>query len=238
MQLRLPFALLCALGFTAQTAVAQSPAPHPQLSTIEQQASYTLGVDLAKNLRQEGLEIDAKALSMGLQDALNGAPLALSEAQMSQAIQEAQKMMQAKQEAARKVEAEKNAQAGNAYRLKYAEQSGVLTTKSGILYKVLTQGEGQSPSTEDSIFTHYEGRFIDDKVFDSSYQRGRALKIRATDVIKGWGEILQMMKPGDKWEVVIPPELAYGEKGAGEMIGPNQTLIFTIELISFGKEDS
>ncbi|MBO1924563.1 FKBP-type peptidyl-prolyl cis-trans isomerase [Thiomicrorhabdus sp. 6S3-12] len=229
------FITMPSLGQADEHTQTSTPAIQAELTTLEQKASYTLGVDLAKNLAKQGLKIDARALAMGLDDALQQRPLALTPEEMNTAVMEAKKIMQAEQAAQRKIQAEKNALAGNEFRQKYAEQEGVLVTESGILYKVLQQGEGQSPTPEDNIFTHYEGKFINGKVFDSSYKRGRALRIRASDVIKGWGEILQRMKPGDKWEVVIPPELAYGEKGAGDMIGPNETLIFTIELISFGK---
>lgn len=244
--MRLPMTVFAAFSFITLPCLVQAdehtqtsdaaPAIQAELTTLEQKASYTLGVDLAKNLAKQGLKIDARALAMGLDDALQQRPLALTPEQMNTAVMEAKKIMQAEQQAQREIQAEKNALAGKDFRQKYAEQEGVLVTESGILYKVLQQGEGQSPTPEDSIFAHYEGKFINGEVFDSSYKRGRALRIRTSDVIKGWGEVLQRMKPGDKWEVVIPPELAYGEKGAGDMIGPNETLLFTIELISFGKE--
>ncbi|MDX1352468.1 MAG: FKBP-type peptidyl-prolyl cis-trans isomerase, partial [Thiomicrorhabdus sp.] len=99
--------------------------------------------------------------------------------------------------------------------------------------KIIKEGKGKSPTDDDTIFAHYQGSFIDGTVFDSSYKRGTPLKFQMSNVIKGWGEVLKLMKPGDKWEVVIPSELAYGEKGAGETIGPNKTLLFTIELIQF-----
>ncbi|QKI89518.1 FKBP-type peptidyl-prolyl cis-trans isomerase [Thiomicrorhabdus xiamenensis] len=241
--MRLPMTVFAAFSFITHPSLTQAdehtqsaPTIQAELTTIEQKASYTLGVDLAKNLAKQGLKIDARALAMGLDDALQQRSLALTPEEMNTAVMEAKKIMQAEQEAQRKIQAEKNTQAGKDFRQKYAAQEGVLETQSGILYKVLQQGEGQSPTPEDSIFAHYEGKFINGKIFDSSYKRGRALRIQTSDVIKGWGEILQRMKPGDKWEVVIPPELAYGEKGAGDMIGPNETLLFTIELISFGKE--
>lgn len=232
--MRLPILALSLM--TASTSVFAEAEQSIQLETLEQKTSYTLGVDIAKNLGKQGLEIDIDAFSMGLSDALQGRPLALTPEAMAQAIDEAKQQMLAKLEAQRKVEGEKNAAAGEKFRAEFAKEEGTLTTESGILYQIMQQGEGASPTDDDSIFAHYEGSFIDGKVFDSSYKRGRALKLYTSDVIKGWGEVLKMMKPGSKWKVVIPPELAYGEKGAGDVIGPNSTLVFTIELISFGKE--
>lgn len=233
--MRLPILALSVI--TASTSVLAETEQAPQLDSFEQRTSYTLGVDIAKNIGKQGLDIDIDAFSMGLSDALQGKPLALSPEEMTQAVEKAKQKMMAKLEAQRKIQGEKNAAAGLEFRTEFAKEDKTLTTKSGILYQVLEQGKGSSPTDEDSIFAHYEGAFIDGKVFDSSYKRGRALKLHTSDVIKGWGEVLKMMKPGSKWKVVIPPELAYGEKGAGDVIGPNSTLVFTIELISFGKEE-
>ncbi|BBP45573.1 peptidyl-prolyl cis-trans isomerase Mip [Thiosulfatimonas sediminis] len=205
--------------------------------TLEQRTSYTLGVDIAKNLSEQGLDIDIPAFSMGLNDALQGKTLALTADEMSDAIEQAKQKMLAKRQAERQAQAAENAQAGDQFRSEFAKQDKTLTTANGILYQVLQEGKGDSPSDDDSIYAHYEGTFINGEVFDSSYKRGRALKLQTSDVIKGWGEVLKMMKPGSKWKVVIPPELAYGKKGAGDVIGPNATLVFTIELISFGKEN-
>lgn len=225
--------LFLSLGLLAsQNVIAADP-----LATTEQKASYTLGSDLAKNFAQQGLEIDIKAFTLGLEDALNNRQPRLTEDEMMKAITEVKKGMMQKQIAQRKVEGEQNNKEGIAFLTENAKKSGVKTLDNGIQYKVIKEGKGNSPTEDDTIFAHYQGSFIDGKVFDSSYKRGTPLKFQMSNVIKGWGEVLKMMKPGDKWEVVIPSDLAYGEKGAGETIGPNKTLLFTIELIQFDKAE-
>ncbi|CAN8140603.1 FKBP-type peptidyl-prolyl cis-trans isomerase [Thiomicrorhabdus sp. 6S2-11] len=238
--MRLP--LITALLLTMQgTALANQATPNENngalsLETVEEKTSYTLGVDLAKSLGDNGFVPNSRALAQGLLDALEGRPLLLTPEQMTAAIEETKKKLMAIKMEERNKLAEENLKKGNEFRAKFAKQDKTLTTEDGILYQVLEQGKGSSPTDEDSIYAHYEGSFINGEVFDSSYKRGRALKLYTSDVIKGWGKILKMMKPGSKWKVVIPPELAYGENGAGDVIGPNSTLVFTIELISFGKE--
>lgn len=227
-------AILSTLLGTSFSALFAMPsfAADQALSTLEQKASYTLAVDLAKNFEAQGLNIDIKAFELGLQDALNGKELRLSADEMNQAVSEVKQQMIQKQQQKRQALAQSNAEMGKQFLAENAKKEGFKTLENGIQYKVIETGKGESPKADDTVFAHYEGRFIDGTVFDSSYQRGTALKFELGSVIKGWSSIIQIMRPGDKWEVVIPSELAYGEKGAGEVIGPNQTLLFTIELIS------
>lgn len=221
--------LFLSLGlFASQNAIAADP-----LATTEQKASYTLGSDLAKNFTKQGLNIDIKAFTLGLEDALNNKKPRISEKEMMQAITEVKKSMMQKQMAKRQAEGKANLEEGKAYMAKNAKNPDVKTLDNGIQYKVIKSGKGNSPKDGDTIFAHYQGSFIDGTVFDSSYKRGTPLKFQMGNVIKGWGEVLKHMKPGDKWETVIPSNLAYGEKGAGERIGANKTLLFTIELIQF-----
>jgi len=225
--------LFLSLGlFASQNAIAANP-----LATIEQKASYTLGSDLAKNFTEQGLEIDVKAFSLGLEDALNKRESRLTEEEMMQAITEVKKSMMKKQLADRQSASAANIKEGKDYLAKNAKKPGVKTLPNGIQYKVIKSGKGNSPSEDNTIFAHYQGSFIDGTVFDSSYERGTPLKFQMSNVIKGWGEVLKHMKPGDKWETVIPSDLAYGEKGAGQTIGANKTLLFTIELIQFDKAE-
>lgn len=227
-------ALIIAVSFAlSSTAFAADKA----LQTIEQKASYTLASDLAKNFKEQGLKIDINAFTMGLEDALKGRPSKLSDEEMMQAITEVKKQMIETQKVEREKQAQANIAEGKAYMAENAKKAGVKTLDNGIQYQVIKSGKGESPTEDDVIFAHYEGKFIDGKVFDSSYDRGTPLKFNMTNVIKGWGEVLKIMKPGDKWEVTIPENLAYGEKGAGDRIGPNKTLIFTIELIQFDKAE-
>lgn len=213
----------------AQTAVAADAS----LKTNEQRASYTLGTDLAKNFTKQGLNIDVKALTAGMEDVLNNRALKLTEEEMMAAINEVKKSIMEKQQAAHKLAGEKNLKEGTAYLAKNAKAEGVKVLPSGVQYKVITEGKGESPKETDVIFAHYRGTLIDGSEFDSSYNRGTPLKFQMNNVIPGWGEALKLMSPGAKWEVAIPAALAYGEKGAGDVIGANSTLLFTIELMSF-----
>ena len=222
--------LLISLGLAlAPTAFADNHG----LSTTEQKASYTLGADIAKNFRSQGLEIDVKAFSLGLEDALQNRDLKLSEEEMMSSINTIKQRMQKQQLEKQKSVARKNSDEGKSFLAENAKKEGVVTLDSGVQYKVLTKGKGASPTPEDTISAHYRGTLLDGSEFDSSYQRGTPLTLQMDSVIKGWGEVLRLMKAGSKWEVYIPSDMAYGERGAGDAIGPNQALIFTIELISF-----
>jgi len=227
-------ALLVAIGLTFSAA---SLAADTQLKTVEQKASYTLGVDLAKNFTKQGLQIDVNALAQGMQDSLENKPLKLSQEEMETAVNEVKQALMQKQLETRKKLADENAQAGAAFLAENKSKTGVKTTASGLQYKIITAGKGPSPTEDDMITAHYKGSLIDGSVFDSSYERGSPLEFQMGNVIKGWGEALKLMNAGAKWEVYIPAELAYGEKGAGNRIGPNETLIFNIELIKFEKAE-
>ncbi|MCF6253749.1 MAG: FKBP-type peptidyl-prolyl cis-trans isomerase [Thiomicrorhabdus sp.] len=222
--------LLISLGL----ALAPSAfADKTNLNTIEQKASYTLGADIAKNFRSQGLEIDVDAFSLGLEDALQNRDLKLNEEEMMAAINAVKQRMQKQQLEKQKAIARKNLDEGKAFLAENAKKEGVITLDSGVQYKVLTEGKGESPTPEDTITAHYRGTLLDGTEFDSSFKRNTPLTLQMGSVIKGWGEVLKLMKPGAKWEVYIPSNMAYGEKGAGDAIGPNQALIFTIELIKF-----
>lgn len=215
----------------------QATAHAADLSTVEQKASYTLGADLAINFEKQGLNIDIQALAAGMEDALNKKPMRLTQQEMEESISTVKKQIMQKQVDERNAQGEANAKAGKAFLAANAKKDGVKTTASGLQYKVLTAGTGASPTEDNKLIAHYEGRLIDGTVFDSSYQRGAPLEFYSNNVIKGWQEALSMMNAGAKWEVYIPSDLAYGEKGAGKRIGPNSTLIFTVELISFTTEE-
>ncbi|MCF6298737.1 MAG: FKBP-type peptidyl-prolyl cis-trans isomerase [Thiomicrorhabdus sp.] len=222
--------LLISLGL----ALAPSAfADKTNLNTIEQKASYTLGADIAKNFRSQGLEIDVDAFSLGLEDALQNRDLKLNEEEMMAAINAVKQRMQKQQLEKQKSIARKNLDEGKAFLAENAKKEGVITLDSGVQYKVLTEGKGESPTPEDTITAHYRGTLLDGTEFDSSFKRNTPLTLQMGSVIKGWGEVLKLMKSGAKWEVYIPSDMAYGEKGAGDAIGPNQALIFTIELIKF-----
>ncbi len=221
---------IMALGVAfASSALASNKA----LSTSEQKASYTLGADLAKNFTEQGLTIDIKAFTLGLEDAIKHRPLKLTEKEMMSAISDVKKEMLEKQQAERKVIGDANLKEGQAFLANNAKKAGVISLPSGVQYKVITEGKGAHPTEDDTLIAHYRGTLIDGTEFDSSYKRGTPLKFQMGNVIKGWSEVMKLMNPGSKWEVYIPANMAYGAKGAGKAIGPHQTLIFTIELITF-----
>lgn len=198
------------------------------LETDEQKLSYIFGIQVGQNLASEEMDIDMDAFTAGVQDMLDGKQPQLDKATAEEIIGQYQKkksdelaaVMNEKQQEAQEFMAEN------------AKKDGVKTTESGIQYQVLREGDGQVPSADDKVIADYEGTLIDGTKFDSSYDRGEPATFPVDGVIKGWQEVLQMMKEGAKWRVVIPGNLAYGPQGAGDKIGPNETLIFDIELIA------
>lgn len=216
-----------ALGFLAAAAHGEDKL---NLNDPKQRVSYSIGVDIASNFKRQEIEIDSNALAAGISDQLAG-KTKLTEAEMTKAIDELRESLMAKAQAGEKAAAEKNLKDGQAFLAANAKKEGVKTTKSGLQYKVLKSGKGKSPKSTDSVKVHYHGTLIDGTVFDSSVDRGQPISFPLNQVIPGWTEGLQLMKEGDKWQLFIPSELAYGERGMGP-ITPNSTLIFDVELLS------
>lgn len=220
----LPVALAAALPLAAATA-----ASGPDLSTVQQKFSYGLGVQLGQNLERQGLtDIDVPALAAAVQDVLSGAKLRLSSEEMRAAIHAYQQKLLAQHRAA----AQKNLEASNEFLAANKKKPGVVTLPSGLQYKILHQGNGKQPTKSDTVVVNYRGRLIDGRQFDSSYDRGKPTTLEIDKVIKGWQEALPLMHVGGKWRLFVPPALAYGEQGAGSAIGPNQALVFDVELLS------
>ncbi|MFT4759380.1 MAG: FKBP-type peptidyl-prolyl cis-trans isomerase FklB [Paraglaciecola sp.] len=187
--------------------------------------SYSVGVILAQNLKQQGLtELDTKTLASAIDDVLQDNDLKINAEEAQGIFREA---MMAKAEAAKSV----NQVAGEAFLAKNGAREVVNTLESGLQYEVITKGAGPSPAATDKVTVHYHGMLIDGTVFDSSVERGSPASFPVNGVIPGWVEALQLMAIGDKWKLVIPASLAYGERGAGGQIGPNSTLIFEVELL-------
>lgn len=220
-----------------QTSEATT-APVAALDTQQQKVSYVFGLNLAQQLGTEQIDVDVEALSQGLSDGLAGTEPRLGEEELMlvmQTFQQQQQEKMAKQaeerEAARKLVAETNKQEGETFLMENGSKEGVVTTESGLQYKVLTAGTGPSPTAEDTVTVHYRGTLLDGTEFDSSYARGEPVSFPVSGVIPGWTEALQLMKEGAKWTLYIPSELAYGPGGAGAQIGPNATLVFDVELL-------
>ena len=213
---------------------AQGFAQETTLETEAQKFSYAAGVFSTRSIKPllDGQpDFDLELFKKGVEQALAGSETLIPEEQMREVLMAAeQKRAQEFQQMQAKA-AEENVAKGEAFRTEYAAGEGVQKTDSGLLYKVIEAGEGESPTTESTVVVHYAGRLIDGSEFDSSIARGEPATFPLANVIPGWTEIVQLMKPGGKFEVVIPPELAYGDRGAGELITPNSTLVFDIELL-------
>lgn len=207
------------------------------LETQGQRISYLLGMDGGKNIQSTGIELDVSAYQKGFDDGMSNAKPQLSESEIAEAIQAFQSQMMAKREEMQKVEqeayelqAKTNLEEGVAFFKANAEKEGVVTTESGLQYKVITAGKGPKPKIDSVVEVHYAGRLLDNTEFDSSIKRGVPVQFGVTQVIPGWTEALQLMSEGSKWELYIPAELGYGAGGQGQ-IGPHATLIFEVELL-------
>ena len=202
------------------------------IRTDQQMVSYTLGYQiggqLAAQIREGSLDLDPEAFAQAIADVLSGRPPAMTSEQMETALE----MLQQQQNARRNTAAETGQSRGEAFQVEYSQRQGVVVTASGLQYRVIEAGEGRSPGPADTVVVHYVGQLIDGTEFDSSRGRGTPATFSLSGIIPGWQEVLQLMREGDVWEVVIPSELAYGAQGAGASIGPNETLVFEIELIS------
>lgn len=202
------------------------------LETEQQKVAYGMGLSLGSRLKQEPMEIDADAFNLGIAHALKGEEPLMTQEEIAQTLQEFQQKQIAKRQEEMQQMAEKNKAEGEAFLAENANKEGVVTTESGLQYKVLTAGEGKTPSAEDIVEVHYKGTLLDGTEFDSSYKRNSTVKFPVQGVIPGWTEALQLMPVGSKWELYIPSDLAYGPGGTGGgPIGPNATLIFEVELI-------
>lgn len=223
--------LLGSLVHNATAATAATTDKAPDLKDPKQRASYSIGVDIGTNMRKQKLDLDPKALAAGLADAFQGKP-ALTPEEIRETLMEFQRLEQAKAEERAKSAGADNLKEGKAFLEANAKKDGIKTTASGLQYKTVKSGSGKTPKPADSVKVHYTGKLIDGTVFDSSVTRGEPITFGVGEVIKGWTEVLQLMKEGDKFQVYIPSNLAYGERGAGADIGPNATLIFDIELLA------
>jgi len=213
----------------ASIALAQDKA---QLKDQKDKASYSIGYDIGETFKKQNVELNPDTLFGGLKDALAGKEALLTKEEREKTLQAFQKEMMEKQIAASKEAATKNASEGEKFLAENKKKEGVKTTASGLQYKVLKEGAGPSPKETDTVVTNYRGTLIDGTEFDSSFKRNEPATFQVNRVIKGWIEALQLMKPGAKYQLVIPSSLAYGERGAGQLIGPNATLVFEVELLS------
>jgi len=205
------------------------------LVTEMDKVSYAIGVQLGTNFKRQGIDIKIEKFVQGLKDATAGNKLELTEQEIQQTMMAFSQKMRAKQQEKQKADAAKNLAEGKAFLYANGKKEGVKVLPSGLQYKVLKEGTGKTPTIADKVKTHYRGTLIDGTEFDSSYKRGKPAEFGVKAVIKGWTEALQLMKEGDKWELYIPADLAYGER-ARPTIPANSTLIFEIELLEIVEE--
>ncbi len=229
------FALCLTVCLLALPAFAQN---RPNLKDQKDKVSYSIGLDIGATFKKQNMDINPDILSAGLKDAMTGADPLMNEQQMQEVLMAFSKEMRDKQMVAAKEAAGKNTAAGEKFLAENKAKPGVKTTASGLQYKVIQEGSGPMPKESDVVVTHYRGRLLDGKEFDSSYKRNEPATFPVNGVIKGWTEALQLMKVGSKYELYIPASLAYGERGAGQDIGPNETLIFEVELKDIKKPEA
>jgi FKBP-type peptidyl-prolyl cis-trans isomerase len=198
----------------------------------KEKTSYSIGANWGNSLKRQEVEVDLEAAIRGLRDGLAGKSV-LTDQELREALSALNQEIRAKMEEKRKHLGETNKQEGEKFLAENKTKPGVITLPSGLQYKVLAEGSGESPKSNDVVTANYRGTLIDGTEFDSSSKSGQPLVRPANMLIKGWTEALQLMKPGAKWQLFIPPDLAYGERGSGAQIGPNATLIFEMELVSF-----
>lgn len=202
------------------------------LDTEDQRAAYGMGISLGMRLKQEPMDIDVAAFTAGIAHAMTDVEPLMTEEEISQSLQAFQQKQITRQQEAMTQLAEKNKIEGEAFLAENAGKEGVVTTESGLQYKVITEGSGDKPTADDTVEVHYRGTLLDGTEFDSSYKRNSTVSFPVGGVIPGWTEALQLMPVGSKWELYIPSDLAYGPGGTGGgPIGPNATLIFEVELI-------
>jgi len=193
--------------------------------------SYSLGFRIGGDIKRRDIQVKPELLLKGVQDAVAGNKPLMTQREMRSTLATLNKEIAAAQEQEMKARAEQNLAAGKAFLAEKAKEEGVTTLPSGLEFKVIKEGSGRTPESSDTVTVHYRGTLIDGTEFDSSYRRSKPATFRVEGVIPGWTEALQLMKEGARWQLFIPPELAYGDKRT-QKIEPNSTLIFELELIS------
>ena len=218
--------LLVAISLCIATVGASAGEATPK--TDDEKFSYAIGYQIAESVKRQGMEVDVDSLIQAIRDDLTGTPLRISQPEMQAAVVAYQQ---------KKFEelSDKNQKAGKKYLAANKKKPGIVELPSGLQYKIVEEGSGEKPVSSDTVKVHYRGTLIDGTEFDSSYARGEPVTFQIANIINGWQQALILMSEGAKWQVFIPPILAYGSGGAGQNIGPNATLVFEIELVSIEK---
>jgi FKBP-type peptidyl-prolyl cis-trans isomerase FklB len=215
------------------TPESKSDSAPLNLQTQKDKVSYAVGLNLGKGIHKEAVDVDPDILARGMRDGLTDAKQQMTDEEVQATLTELQKQVVAHQQEVRQQAVDKNKKAGEAFLTANREKPGVIALPSGLQYKIVQAGTGPKPTAADTVVCNYRGTLVDGTEFDSSYKRGQPASFPVGQVIKGWTEALQLMPVGSKWQLFIPPDLAYGERGTnGGPIGPDETLIFDVELVS------
>jgi FKBP-type peptidyl-prolyl cis-trans isomerase len=216
---------------SAQTSTTKTSAPRT-LETPKDKLSYSIGMNIGKSLKRDNLDVDPDLVLRGIKDVLGGGTLLMTDQEAQSTLNELQADLHKRQEQEMQQLAETNKKEGEAFLAANKTKAGVISLASGLQYKILQEGTGPKPTAADTVTVNYRGTLLDGTEFDSSYKRGQAASFPVGGIIKGWTEALLLMPVGSKWQLFIPPELAYGPRQAGPSIGPNSTLLFEVELLS------
>jgi len=222
--------LMTILGFGLLAGQAYA-GEQPDLKTDKEKVNYAIGVNIIGNIKQQGVEIDLDLVMKGMKDAYSGGKLPLSDEDLRIAIDRYQTAVRQKRSQMTAKAAEDNKKEGEAFLAKNKKKEGVVLLPSGLQYKILKSGDGRKPTDADTVECNYRGTLMNGAEFDSSHRTGKPASLKVSGVIPGWTEALKMMTVGSKWQIFVPSQLAYGERGSGR-IGPNATLIFEVELLA------
>ena len=215
----------------AQAPAAKAPAAASELKTDKDKTSYAIGMEMGKSVQGQGLDVDTDLLVRGLKDALGDKQSLMTDDELRGVMTKLQNDVKQKQMAAQTAAAAENKAKGEAFLAENAKKAGVVVLPDGLQYKIMTPGTGKKPAETDTVLCNYKGTFIDGTEFDGSEKAGKPVPFPVKGVIPGFKEVLQLMPVGSKWQVFIPSSLAYGERGAGNVIAPSSTLVFEIELV-------
>ena len=214
------------------STVSLSAQDAPALKTDKDKVSYGIGVEVARSFKSQGIDVDTDMVVKGLRDALAGQKLLMTDQELEATINGLQQQLRQKQIDARNAASDSNKKASDAFLAANSKKDGVVTLPDGLQYKIEKSGTGKKPVDDDTVVCNYRGTLIDGTEFDSSYKSGQPATFQVKAVIPGFREALELMPAGSTWQFFVPAELAYGERGAGDAIGPNAALVFEIELIS------
>lgn len=231
--MKIKLVAVAVMGLAMSTAIAAADAL--TLNTDLDKLSYSVGIDLGKNLKRQDIEVNPTVMAKGIEDGMSGGKMLMTEQEMKDTLSKFQKDLMAKHAAQFDKQASVNKEKGDAFLTANKAKAGVVTLASGLQYKIITPGKGTKPAKEDEVTVEYTGKLIDGTVFDSTEKTGKPATFKVSQVIPGWTEALQLMPAGSTWEIYVPANLAYGARNVGGPIGPNETLIFNVHLISVKK---